>query len=504
MDVLTGTLNLFRVYLGPTRLFIGVTPVLQPAQLQHPVRFSLHVELQTVELASQVIDLLQKVNVLNHYSRVLRLLRFLILREIESQVLQVLFEMLSPSREVLNNTLVIFLVLGVLLLHVNFVELDHVALKLFVVTDIMEALEDVVLKLLHVALLAEDLLADIVRLLQKSIEAHAKIFFNQLEVGTDTSEMLHFLVHFRVLLMEFLGVQFTRCNLLLHFLYLVIEHELEFLQVHGLVAQNADALQLLGQRQLSFFNLLVLTVDLLVKRLDVGQLIVQVVLHLLDGILLEVPLRLQIFIVVHNQSKFTLLLHRLINLFSHFLLIGLLLLVDSVPRFVFHTLPGLLELLHHLFDLLRETGFLCLKLVMLPLVLLLHGLHLLVLREIQLGRTLLEFIGLLFHLSLELHLPGMVRLNLLILIRNKPFHVCRMFLFHLLEHFVVAFDALFCLLLQLLQLVGVLFALEGHCLALLFDHFQLAEFLLLKFEHLVLLLLSNTGFQRLNFRLFLV
>lgn len=126
-------------------------------------------------------------------------------------------------------------------------ELNHVALKLFIVSDVVEALENIVLELLHVALLAENLLADVVRLLQKSIEAHAKILFNQLEVGTDTSEMLDFLVHFSVLLVQFLGVQFTRCNLLLHFLDFVVKYELEFLQVHGLVAKDTDALQLLGE-----------------------------------------------------------------------------------------------------------------------------------------------------------------------------------------------------------------------------------------------------------------
>jgi len=50
-----------------------------------------------VQLASQVVDLLQKVNILYHYPRVLRLLRLLILREVESQVLEILLEVLSAS-----------------------------------------------------------------------------------------------------------------------------------------------------------------------------------------------------------------------------------------------------------------------------------------------------------------------------------------------------------------------------------------------------------------------
>lgn len=85
----------------------------------------------------------------------------LVLRQVESQVLEILFKMLPASGKIFDNAFVILLILGVLLLNVDFVKLDDVALELLIVSDVVQALEDVVFELLHVALLLQDLLSDV-------------------------------------------------------------------------------------------------------------------------------------------------------------------------------------------------------------------------------------------------------------------------------------------------------------------------------------------------------
>ena len=99
---------------------------------------------------------------------------------------------------------------------------DDSFLKLFVVSNMMKGLIDVIFKLLLVVFLFVQILSQILDLVGQAFLSHSQIINNQSKVLVDSVEMLQLLSHFVSLFIELLDLKFSWSNISLQLLDLVI------------------------------------------------------------------------------------------------------------------------------------------------------------------------------------------------------------------------------------------------------------------------------------------
>ncbi len=118
----------------------------------------------------------------------------------------------------------------------------------------MQAFEDIILKLLLEALLVIKLLSQVSHFVGETFLSHAKIVHDQSQVIVHTIKVLELLSHLVGLLIEALNLNFTGSDISLEFLNFVIKDELELLQLLGLLLQVVDALVLVTDGRLTFLD----------------------------------------------------------------------------------------------------------------------------------------------------------------------------------------------------------------------------------------------------------
>ena len=88
------------------------------------------------------------------------------------------------------------------LLNPGLVETDHSFLELFVVLNVLDDLEDVILETFLLELLHVQLVAAVQVFILQTLVSHLEIIDDQIEVVTDALEMFHFNLHLVDLFME--------------------------------------------------------------------------------------------------------------------------------------------------------------------------------------------------------------------------------------------------------------------------------------------------------------
>jgi len=217
-----------------------------------------------MDILTQDVYLLQKHDVFLHDSRVLLLVNVLILLKHLSEIVDVVFEIFSLvcilSMQISVPLLILDFFFNVLLVKTN-----DAFLKLFEVSNVMKAFENVILKLLLEAFLLIELLSQMGNLVSETFLAHAQIINNQGKILIDSVEVLQFLSHFVGLLIQLLDLDFTGSNVTLELLYLIIKHELELLKFLCLLLQIIYSLILVTNRGLTLLYLSLLRVNLLAE-----------------------------------------------------------------------------------------------------------------------------------------------------------------------------------------------------------------------------------------------
>ena len=109
----------------------------------------LDVLLVVVELLLEVVDLLDELDVLLHETLIDVFMGLVGLRLSGAQVVDILLEILPQHFELLGTLFTVLLVALDLLSHVGLVEFDNLLLQLFIVTDFVQSIVNLVLETLH-------------------------------------------------------------------------------------------------------------------------------------------------------------------------------------------------------------------------------------------------------------------------------------------------------------------------------------------------------------------
>lgn len=217
-----------------------------------------------MHILSKYVDLLEKHDIFLHDPGVLLLVHVLVLLQHLSQIVNVVFKVLSLVGVFPVQVGVSLLILD-LFLDVLLVEADDALLEFLEVSDVMQALEHIVLELLLEALLVIQLLAQVRHLVSQALLSHSEIINDQSQVLINTIKVLKLLSHLVGLLIKLLDFNLTGSNVTLELLDLVIEDELELLKLLCLLLQVIDALVLVADGGLTLLNLSLLRVDLLAE-----------------------------------------------------------------------------------------------------------------------------------------------------------------------------------------------------------------------------------------------
>ena len=341
----------------------------------------------------------------------------LALLETSAHVLDVLLHRLSHAVVLLVEVGLTDLVLVCFLEDVDAVEpLDALLQPLVVVEMVVQDLVDLVLELLLVLLLLLDLLLSVGHLLLHTLALEPHISHDEAQVLVDDEEMLGLVVHLRLLLLQALDHLHSWSDSRLKLLDLVVEHELELLQLLGLLAILVNLLLLVSDGALSLVQLRLHLLDVGLLTISGGDLLVQLGVLLLD-LLLKVDLvLLSQFEVVLDEGKLTLLLHTTVNFDGQELLILLLDVLNLLPGLVLdHFSVGPVGL-DHLLDLSRQLLLLLFELSALDYLVTVELFHKLLVRQIGLTHEHLELLEVVLLLILELLIPVLVSLPLLSLI----------------------------------------------------------------------------------------
>eukprot|EP00356_Strombidium_inclinatum_P008187 CAMPEP_0170487790 /NCGR_PEP_ID=MMETSP0208-20121228/6521_1 /TAXON_ID=197538 /ORGANISM="Strombidium inclinatum, Strain S3" /LENGTH=383 /DNA_ID=CAMNT_0010762185 /DNA_START=120 /DNA_END=1273 /DNA_ORIENTATION=+ len=263
---------------------------------------------QSVALLALVVDLLQQVDVLTHDLLVLLLVDVLILLQHLSQVVNVVLEVAALVRILTVEVSVAGFVLQ-LFLHVLLVQANNAGLELLEVGDVVQALEDVVLKLLLVALLLVEVLPQVLHFVGETFLAHTEIVDDEGQVLVDTVEVLELLSHLVCLLIEVGDFLLSGANVSLELFNFIIEHELELFKFLSLLLQVDNSLVLILYSSISLLELADLTLDLLFEVVGALEELVQLVVLVFDELLVVVSLGLLLLKVVMDQCQVTLGLH---------------------------------------------------------------------------------------------------------------------------------------------------------------------------------------------------
>lgn len=140
---------------------------------------------------------------------------------------------------------------------------DDALLQFFEISDVMKALEYIVLELLFEALLFVKLLSKVSYLICETLLTHSQIIDDQGKVRVDSVEMLELLSHLVGLLVELLNFDLSRSDFTFQLLNLVIEDEFEFFKFLSFLLEIIDSLIFVLNGGFTLLNFTSLRKDLL-------------------------------------------------------------------------------------------------------------------------------------------------------------------------------------------------------------------------------------------------
>lgn len=237
-----------------------------------------------MDIFAKHVDLLEQLHILLHDARVLLLVDILVFLEHLSQIADVVLEVLALVSVLAVEVCIALLILD-FLLDVLLVEADDTLLELLEVSDVVKALEHIVLELLLEALLLIELFSQVRHLVSETFLSHTQVVHDQCEVLVHTVKVLELLSHLVCLLIQFLDLDLPGPNVSLQFLYLVVKNELELFEFLSLLLEVIDALVLILDSGLTLLDLTLLRVDLLSKRVGLLNQIIELLLLLVDILL---------------------------------------------------------------------------------------------------------------------------------------------------------------------------------------------------------------------------
>lgn len=197
-----------------------------------------------VEFLFQIVDLLNKLDVLLHETLVHFFMGLVGLCLGVTQVVNIRLQVLTDLLEFESAVVIVLLLVLDLLRHVLLVKSDDGLLQLLVVADVVKCDVNLVFEmLLLLILLFKDLLEATI-LSNQASHSHTQIFDNQGQVVEHTLEMGLLLLHFVSLVLQFFNRGSTGSNISLKLLDFVVEHKFEFFELLGLLLQIFDTLLL--------------------------------------------------------------------------------------------------------------------------------------------------------------------------------------------------------------------------------------------------------------------
>ena len=159
---------------------------------------------------------------------------------------------------------------------------DDALLQFFEISDVMKALEYIVLELLFEALLFVKLLSKVSYLISETLLTHSQIIDDQGKVRVDSVEMLELLSHLVGLLVELLNFDLSGSDFTFQLLNLVIEDEFEFFKFLSFLLEIIDSLIFVLNGGFTLLNFTSLRKDLLSERVSCLNEFVKFLLLLTD------------------------------------------------------------------------------------------------------------------------------------------------------------------------------------------------------------------------------
>jgi len=207
-----------------------------------------------VNILAKNVDFLKKHDIFLHNSRIFLFMDILVLLEHLSQIIHIVFKVLALIGILAMKVSISLLILD-LFFDILFVKADDSFLELLEISNMMEALEDIVLELLLEALLFIKLLPQMSDLICQTFLSHTQIVHDKRKILVNTIEMLELLTHLISLLIQFLNLDLTGSNITLEFLNLVVEDELELFKLLGLLFEIVDSLVFIADGSLTLLDL---------------------------------------------------------------------------------------------------------------------------------------------------------------------------------------------------------------------------------------------------------
>lgn len=206
---------------------------------RHALTKNLNLLLKIVLFVAHRVDTPDQVDVVFHEARVV----LTVLLQVASQLIPVVdnLGLVHLAIVCMLSVLICSLLAVGLLLDPGLVKSNDSSLKFFVVRDMLDYFEDVVPEALLLDLLHVELVTGVQILVLKTLVAHLEIAHNEVQVGTDSVEVLHLNLHLSDLLVEGGDVVLAGQDVPLQLLDLVVEHELKLLQLLRLLLQFDDA-----------------------------------------------------------------------------------------------------------------------------------------------------------------------------------------------------------------------------------------------------------------------
>lgn len=268
---------------------------------------------------------------------------------------------------------------------------------------------------------------------RETLLSHSQVIDNKCQVLVDSIEVLQFLAHLVRLLVELLNFDFSRPNISLELLDLIIKYELELFKLLSFLLKVDNSLIFVLDGGISLTNFTLLTLNLLLEIVGILEELVEFLRELFDTFLLTVSLIFLILEVIVNKREITLGLHTLIDDLGEFLFILVFEDIDFVPSVTLDLFSLLFVLLHHHFNLLfQPIGLISLPVQLDPLILL-QLLDDLLVMQTELIESLLELSGVLIFLGLEFIESLKICVHLFSIVLSSSIHFHTMGLLHLVD-----------------------------------------------------------------------
>ena len=214
-------------------------------------------------LSDEYVDLLKQSHILRHEALVGILVTHLVLAELLSEMINVLFKVLPLSFNLLIRLVfATFAVFQSLFEHIALIESDAGFLQLLEVGNMVETGEDIVFELPDAPILVHPHLHQLLQLIFETLLSLGQIGHNQLQVVFDAAEVEDLLLHLTSGVLQLLDDFLPWPDVSLQLLDLVVEHELELLQLLRLLLQLVDVSVFVGHGLLALLQLSLVRLDL--------------------------------------------------------------------------------------------------------------------------------------------------------------------------------------------------------------------------------------------------